>query len=83
MKKDKKSKDSRLDKLRKVLDNNDGKDLHPKDEIFLKSLSKRLEESSFKAPYHKKDKSKDNGDSEEVSLKPKVKVIPREEKKNY
>ena len=81
MKKDNKSKDSRLDKLRKVLDNNDGKDLHPKDEIFLKSLSKRLEESSYKAPYHNKKKSKDNGDSEEVSLIPKVKIVPREEKK--
>jgi len=81
MQKDKKSKKKRIEKLRELLDNNNGKDVHPEDEVYLKSLSKRLKESSYKPAYYKEKETKDNGDSEEDLLKPKFKIFPREEKK--
>ena len=47
MQKDKKSKKNSIVKLRKILNNNSIKDFHPKDEKYLRSLSKILDESSL------------------------------------
>jgi len=53
MEKDKKSKKNSLEKLRNVLDTDNGKKLHPEDDKYLKALSKRLHKSSEKEIVYK------------------------------
>ncbi len=81
MRNDKKSKKNRIDRLRELLDNNNGKDSQSKNEIYLKSLSRRLKDSSYEIMHVKKVTPKDNGGSEKDSLEPKIKIHERIEKK--
>ena len=80
MQTDKKSKKNNSELLRKILDNISSEDLSPKDEKYLRSLSKRLQEPSEEI-IHKKVVSKDDSKKEIESLKPRVTIYPREEKK--
>ena len=80
MQDNKKSKKYNIDKLHEILDNISSKDLPPEDEKYLKSLDKRLDEPSKEVAYRKavfKDISKQDTDS----MKPKVTIYPRKEKK--
>ena len=82
MQKDKKSKKNNIEKLRKILDNNSSEDLRPKDEKYLMSLSRRLEESSRESVVYRKAVIKDESEKAIDPLKPRVTIFPREEKKS-
>jgi len=76
----KKSKKNSIEKLRNVLDNISSKDIPPEDERFLRALRIRLGESSKREAIYSKITSKES--NEEVdSMKPKVTIYPRAEKK--
>ena len=77
----KKSKKNSIKKLRNVLDSDSNKDLPPEDAKYLKALSKRLDESSKEEIIYTKVAPKKSVEKEPVSLEPKVRVYPREEKK--
>jgi len=81
MQKEKKSKKNSISKLHKILDNTSDKDLHPKDEKDFRPLRKRLKETSNGKKVYRKVISKDDSKKEIDSLKPKVTIHPREEKK--
>ena len=81
MQNDKKSKKNRIEKLRKILDNSSNKDLPPENEKYLKALSKRLTDSSRQNMIYRNLVSKEKDEKVTDSMKPKVTIYPREEKK--
>ena len=81
MENDKKSKKSSIDKLRKVLDNDSNKDLHPEDEKYLRDLSNRLKEKSKKQEIYKKSSFEKKEIDKKDSMEPKVAIHPRKVKK--
>ena len=81
MQKDKKSQKDRIQKLRMILDLDSNKDIHPEDEKYLKTLSRRLKETSNRSIVYARSVSKDKGEREAYSLEPRVVIHPRVEKK--
>ncbi len=81
MQKNEESKKERLEKLRMVLDKPSRGDLHPKDEQYLRALSKRLESSSKKSIVciHR---TSEEREKETDSLRPRVTIHYKEEKKS-
>jgi len=78
MQKNEKSKKKIIDRLRMVLDDGSGSNVHPDDEKYLKALKKRLGDSSKHVVYTNKDYKKDS-ESETGSLEPKVTIHLRDE----
>ncbi len=78
MKKNEKSKKKSIDRLRMVLDDNSGSNVHPDDEKYLKALRKRLGDSSKHVVYTNKS-YKNDSESETDSLEPRVTIHLRDE----
>ena len=76
MQENKKSKKERLEKLRMLLDDPSKKDLHPEDEKYLTSLSKRLDSSKERVAYVHKQHKDETGEVD--PLKPQVVIHERE-----
>ena len=79
MQKNEKSKKKTIEKLRMVLDKPFSRDLHPEDEKYLRALGKRLEESSKEIAIY----VHRNSEEESGSLKPRVTIHRKEEKKSF
>ena len=71
MQKNQKYKNNGIEKLRLILDNISIKDLSPKDEKYLRSLSEKLEKSSKEVLVYRKVVSKENNGKKNCFLKTK------------